>query len=82
MNTTPTERIDSSPERYQRVLEDIFGSAIGVPLESMDDLQVHLADLMGIAKSVGYDFALAQYELNGGHLDSDYNPFYDEEKSD
>ena len=82
MNTTPDERIVSSPDRYQMIFEAIFGRAIGVPVRNMDALQVHLADLIKIAKSVGYDFALKQYELNGGYLNSDHNPFYDEEKSD
>ena len=82
MSTTPVERIHSSPERYQKVLEAIYEYVPGMPAGDMHAFKVRLADLMRVAKSVGYDYALLDYEFNGNGLDSAYNPFYDEEKSD
>lgn len=82
MSTTPAERIYSSPERYHKVLEAIYEFVPDMPAGDMHTFKVRLADLMRVAKSVGYDFALLDYEFKSDGLDGSCNPFYDEEKSD
>ena len=82
MSTTPVERIYSSPERCHKVIDAIFDCIPDMPAGDIHTLNFRLADLIRVSKSVGYDFALLDYEFKGDGLDGAYNPFYDEEKGD